>query len=562
MLALLASAALSVRSLALNSAIMGANLAPLGSVATSPPLAILFIVIAMEACISGLCNSAWSKCAKVVVARLDAAARAGVTEVWNKRSGEVSPNEALEQRTAALKRLSDELVANTLVGPYAAAKFVFVALLFLCTSPSLACYVIAIYLAAMVTILCRDPQRKALDTAMLQTQAALASFNKGCQQAATNLRTTDSAWEKARRAELTATVQRAEDVAQAYKQGTAFMGTVVTGCSWLAIHLRGLTARSAGSPMTVEEYQLFMGLNLIMSLVMPGTLHFLKAFLESLSAAGTLLGFAAAAAPDSGLFLRKLVGARALSFASPVGDGSFLKPGLVVELAGPSGCGKSALEDFLAGQPASGEYASDTTIIQLVDRESSARTPLTQAMCSNLEYRFNRVVYMPQAATNPLEPRPIGDLLLDAAKRHPSPAAAVEETAQALCLHHFGDNWRSMLASDLSGGQTQKVSIARFWLQVYREGSEGPAALILDEAFTSIDGAGAREAERLTMAKIEGWRARWPEMTVFFTTHDPAALFHGIKNATFRKTAAGSWAREDHSPRAVPASRAEVMPAR
>jgi ABC-type Mn2+/Zn2+ transport system ATPase subunit len=124
--------------------------------------------------------------------------------------------------------------------------------------------------------------------------------------------------------------------------------------------------------------------------------------------------------------------------------------------------------------------------------------------------------------------------------------APVQETAQALGLHDFGANWRSMLASDLSGGQTQKVSIARFWLQVYREGSEGPAALILDEAFTSIDDAGAREAERLTMAKIAEWRARWPEMTVFFTTHDPNALFHRIKVVTFRKNAAGAWEREDH----------------
>jgi ATP-binding cassette subfamily B (MDR/TAP) protein 1 len=170
-----------------------------------------------------------------------------------------------------------------------------------------------------------------------------------------------------------------------------------------------------------------------------------------------------------------------------------VEPGMSVALVGPSGSGKSTISKLLLRlyDPQKGRI--------LVDGKLS----LTEL---NTKWWRSQIGYVAQSPS--MFPGTIRDNItlgfLDATDKE------VEEAARAACAHNFimdlpdgYQTWNSGASIQLSGGQMQRISIARAMIR-------NPKLLILDEATSALD----TQSEELVQEALENIRQHRQVTTV------------------------------------------------
>ncbi|MBW7883918.1 MAG: ATP-binding cassette domain-containing protein [Caldilineaceae bacterium] len=146
--------------------------------------------------------------------------------------------------------------------------------------------------------------------------------------------------------------------------------------------------------------------------------------------------------------------------------------GRTVALVGESGCGKSTVGKILLGllEPDAGEISFQGRTLSSVTRETPEQ--------------FRRAVQMvfqnPLASFNPM--LSIGDTLVDAMRlRHDlSQAAKQEEAVRLLEVVGLESDFMRRYPPDMSGGQLQRVSVARAL-------ATAPSVIFLDEPTSALD---------------------------------------------------------------------------
>ena len=170
-----------------------------------------------------------------------------------------------------------------------------------------------------------------------------------------------------------------------------------------------------------------------------------------------------------------------------------------IGIVGPTGSGKSTLVQLLLRlrEPVKGSY--------LVSGSDSAEFDLASW--------FHRFAFVPQ--DNRLLYGSIADNI--AFFRHKVDRAAIEEAARRAQLHddvqQWPDGYDTLVghgAQDLSGGQTQRLGLARALLG-------RPSVLILDEPTSALDVRSERLVQR-TLEKLHG------EVTMFIVAHRISTL--------------------------------------
>lgn len=149
-----------------------------------------------------------------------------------------------------------------------------------------------------------------------------------------------------------------------------------------------------------------------------------------------------------------------------------VEPGKVTALVGQNGAGKSTLLKALSGEltPEQGKVSLNEKPIRGWEGRDRARlmSVLPQQHALNFEFRVEEVV---------------------ALGRYPHGTGRVRDNqivqeALALCdLSHFSK--RSI--DDISGGERQRVHLARVLAQIWEAQPEGPCFLLLDEPTTGLD---------------------------------------------------------------------------
>jgi putative ABC transport system ATP-binding protein len=172
--------------------------------------------------------------------------------------------------------------------------------------------------------------------------------------------------------------------------------------------------------------------------------------------------------------------------------------GEIVAVMGPSGCGKSTLLHCLSGvlAPDSGEvYFAGERIDRVTDRQ---RVHLRRT-AFGLVYQFGQLVPELPAVENIALP------LLLAGRSRRECLAQAEEWLARMGLSGLGQR----LPGDLSGGQGQRVAVARALVG-------RPRVVFADEPTGSLDSVGADEVMELLVdtAKKQG-------TAVFVVTHEP-----------------------------------------
>ncbi len=147
-------------------------------------------------------------------------------------------------------------------------------------------------------------------------------------------------------------------------------------------------------------------------------------------------------------------------------------PGKITALVGQNGAGKSTLLKALSGElnPQQGEVTLHDQPIQRWEGQDRARllSVLPQQHALNFEFRVEEVVALGRY------PHDTGRVRDD----------QIVQEALALCdLSHFSK--RSI--DDISGGERQRVHLARVLAQIWETQPEGPCFLLLDEPTTGLD---------------------------------------------------------------------------
>ncbi|RNF34429.1 phosphonate C-P lyase system protein PhnL [Paracoccus methylarcula] len=175
-------------------------------------------------------------------------------------------------------------------------------------------------------------------------------------------------------------------------------------------------------------------------------------------------------------------------------------PGECVALTGASGAGKSTLMRMIWGN-----YRTDHGMIRVGDVEVSGAKPrrIIALRRSTLGYvsQFLRVV--PRVPTLRVVAEPL--LVLGMAEDR-----AEARAAELLTRLNIGENLWSLSPTTFSGGEQQRVNIARGFVHPY-------PALLLDEPTASLDAANRETVMRL----IEEAKARGAAILGIF--HDEAA---------------------------------------
>jgi len=172
-----------------------------------------------------------------------------------------------------------------------------------------------------------------------------------------------------------------------------------------------------------------------------------------------------------------------------------LQPGELLVLVGPNGAGKSSLLTLMSGQqaPTQGE-------ILLNGRRLCDLSPHMQA---------RQRAWLPQQVTVPVS-MPAEMLLTLGLPWRPSPSA-VDEVVAILELE-------ALLGRDvltLSGGEQQRLQLARVMIQVAGSPCEAPRFLLLDESLQALD---IRHQMRALQGLRRWCRAGW--LGVMWISHD------------------------------------------
>lgn len=158
-----------------------------------------------------------------------------------------------------------------------------------------------------------------------------------------------------------------------------------------------------------------------------------------------------------------------------------LSSGEVVALLGPNGAGKSTLLKLLCGQT-----KATTGAVFFEDRELSAWPPR--------ELARKRAV-LPQSSAVPFDFTALEIVLLGRsphgdAGAHDAMAREAMEKAESL---HLADR----TVTTLSGGEMQRVQLARVLVQIGLKAGDGPRCLMLDEPISNLDPAHQHSALRI-----------------------------------------------------------------
>ncbi|WP_037336941.1 heme ABC transporter ATP-binding protein [Saccharospirillum impatiens] len=149
-----------------------------------------------------------------------------------------------------------------------------------------------------------------------------------------------------------------------------------------------------------------------------------------------------------------------------------IEPGHITALVGQNGAGKSSLLNTLSGEltPQQGEVSLHDTPIRHWDGQDRARllAVLPQQHALNFEFNVEEVVALGRY------PHATG-------RRRDN--QIVQEALELCDLHHLSE--RSI--DDISGGERQRVHLARVLAQIWESQPEGPCLLLLDEPTTGLD---------------------------------------------------------------------------
>ncbi len=188
-----------------------------------------------------------------------------------------------------------------------------------------------------------------------------------------------------------------------------------------------------------------------------------------------------------------------------------VRPGEVVAVTGPSGCGKSTLLHVAAGilRPQAGEVR--LLGHDLMALEEPERTKLRRRRVG-IVLQFGQLVPDLSVLENVALP-----LLLDGRERSAASAAAAE------WLDHAGlDADHDTLSGELSGGQAQRVAVARALVT-------GPAVIFADEPTGSMDTIGGEQLLELLLGT-----ARDRGAAVVLVTHDNVVAAHADREVRLR----------------------------
>jgi ABC-type Fe3+/spermidine/putrescine transport system ATPase subunit len=168
-----------------------------------------------------------------------------------------------------------------------------------------------------------------------------------------------------------------------------------------------------------------------------------------------------------------------------------VKGGQIVALVGPSGCGKTTLLKVVAGllRPTKGQVLFGDQVYTDFPPERRAAVAV-----------FQKPLLFPYLTVG--ENGGFGLKM----RKTPKPESA-RRVAEALSLVQL-EGYEQRLPSELSGGQEQRVSLAR---AIVTE----PRVLLLDEPFTALDAA-LRAEMRTLVASLQ----RRLRITTLFVTHD------------------------------------------
>jgi putative ABC transport system ATP-binding protein len=188
-----------------------------------------------------------------------------------------------------------------------------------------------------------------------------------------------------------------------------------------------------------------------------------------------------------------------------------IEPGEVLAVMGPSGSGKSTLLHCLAGvlKPDQGSVIFDHQEISTLDERQRSLLRLTRL---GFVFQFGQLLPDLSAVDNVSVP-----LLLAGVKRKEAIARA-EASLDRLGLADF----RTKFPSELSGGQAQRVAVARALVT-------NPAVLFADEPTGSLDSLTAEQVMRalLDLVKASG-------TTVVIITHDPRTAAYADREVIVR----------------------------
>jgi putative ABC transport system ATP-binding protein len=188
-----------------------------------------------------------------------------------------------------------------------------------------------------------------------------------------------------------------------------------------------------------------------------------------------------------------------------------VQPGEVVAVTGPSGCGKSTLLHVAAGilRPQAGDVRLLGRDLRALDE--AERTKLRRRRVG-LVLQFGQLVPDLSVLENVALP-----LLLDGHERQPAFTAAAEWLRRA-GLESDPD----ALPSELSGGQAQRVAVARALVT-------GPAVLFADEPTGSMDTLGGEQLLDLLLGV-----ARERAAAVVLVTHDNVVAANADREVRLR----------------------------
>ncbi|WP_423919314.1 ABC transporter ATP-binding protein [Frigoribacterium sp. 2-23] len=178
-----------------------------------------------------------------------------------------------------------------------------------------------------------------------------------------------------------------------------------------------------------------------------------------------------------------------------------LEPGQLLGLVGRSGSGKSTLLRAVLGlQTAAGHVDLDGEHVALV---STRRRP---------GFR-RRVQYVPQDPAGSLDPRwRVGRIVAEPLRRLAVPGEHQALVAEALAAVGLAGDFAARRPGDLSGGQAQRVAVARALVS-------GAGYLLVDEPVSGLD-----PALRDDVLDLLAGLARDRGTAVLFVSHDLAAV--------------------------------------
>jgi peptide/nickel transport system ATP-binding protein len=186
-----------------------------------------------------------------------------------------------------------------------------------------------------------------------------------------------------------------------------------------------------------------------------------------------------------------------------------VQPGEVLGLVGESGCGKSSLARTVVGlgKPAAGTVEFDGRPVH----------PVGWRRRSGAETKMQMVFQNPYASLNPR--RTVGDQIMDGISESVTGAARRERAAELLERVGMPVAAMSRYAHQFSGGQRQRLAIARAL-------APEPSLIVADEPVTALDASAQAQVINLLMSLVSSL-----DMAMLFISHD-LTLVHQVADRT------------------------------